>query len=59
MGMKCIVMHLAISLAELPSVESCFTVNASEPEPKLDCGNAAGQEPKVKACRFAAGWSTS
>jgi len=35
--------------AAMLSVESCFTVKASEPEPKLACGNAAGHEPKEKA----------
>ncbi len=40
------------------SAVSCFTVKASKPEPKLDCGNAAGQEPRVKAYGSARGWSS-
>ena len=36
-------------LAGLLSAASCFTVKASEPEPKLDLGNAAGHKPKQNA----------
>jgi len=43
--------------AAMLSAESCFTVKASEPERNLCCGNAAGHEPKEKACRSARGWS--
>ena len=35
--------------AAMLSAESCFTVKASEPEPKLDCGYAAGHYAEGKA----------